>query len=164
VSIFGANFAGASSVAFNGVAQPSFAADPTGTVITATVPAGASTGPLQVTTPSGIATSVDSFIVTTSAHVRNVTLSLRGHLVAEGNVVVTDGYAACVQNMHVRIQWHVSDHWRTIATDHTGTDGSFTDRLPDRTGWYRARLNEVTLATGDVCNGATSGTRHHGES
>ena len=161
VSIFGANFGGASSVTFNGVAQPSFTVNPTGTVITAAVPAGASTGPIRVATPSGTATSVDSFIVTTSAHERNVTLSLRGHFWAKGFVVVTDEYAGCFQDMQVRIQRRTSGHWRTIATDQSDIDGSFTQRLPDRTGWYRAKVNEVTLANGDVCNGATSGTRHH---
>ena len=101
VTIFGNNFAGASSVSFTGAAQPSFSVDPTGTVITTSIPAGAVTGPIYVTSPTGTATSVSNFIVTAAAgaHERNVTLSLRGHLVAKGNVVVTDGYAACSQNM-----------------------------------------------------------------
>jgi hypothetical protein len=163
VSIFGSNLAGASSVTFNGVSQPSFTVDPTGTVITAAVPNGASTGAIQVTTSTGTATSVGSFVVTTSAHERNVMLSLHGHLRVKGKVVLTDGYAACSQDMLVRIQRRISDRWHTIVTDLTGTDGSFTHRLPDRTAWYRATVDDVTLANGEVCNGATSGTtRHHG--
>jgi uncharacterized delta-60 repeat protein len=164
VTIFGGNFAGASSVGFSGVAQPSFTVDPTGSLITAAVPPGATTGAIQVTTPYGTATSLSSFTVTAGAHERNVTLSLRKHLVAKGNVVVTDGYASCFQNMHVRIQRRISDHWRTIATDQTDADGSFTHRLPDRTGWYRASVNAVTLSSGDVCDRAISGTRHHNRS
>ena len=74
---------------------------------------------------------------------------------------MTDGYAACIQTMHVRIQRRISDHWRTIATDQTNADGTFSTRLPDRTGWYRATVSAVTLGSGDVCNGAISGTRHH---
>lgn len=164
VTIFGGNLAGASSVRFSGVAQPFFTVDPTGTLITAAVPPGATTGAIQVTTPYGTATSLSSFTVTAGAHERNVTLSLRKHLVAKGNVLVTDGYASCFQNMHVRIQRRISDHWRTIATDQTDADGSFTHRLPDRTGWYRARVIAVTLSSGDVCDGAISGTRHHNRS
>jgi virginiamycin B lyase len=162
VTILGVNFVGASAVTFSGVAQPSFAVDVTGTVITAAVPPGAGTGLIQVTTPYGTATSLGSFTVTTAgAHERNVTLLLRRHLVARVNVVVTDGYAACLPNMHVRIQRRISDRWRTIATDQTDANGSFIHRIPDRTGWYRAKVKDVTLANGDVCNGATSGTRHH---
>ena len=161
VSIFGANLAGASSVTFDGVSQPSFMVDPTGTAIITSVPPGALTGLIQVTTPYGTATSVDRFIVSSSAHERNVALSLRRHLVAHGSVVVTDGYATCFQDMQVRIQRHVYDHWRTIATVRSNADGSFARWLPDRTGWYRAKVNEVTVANGDVCNGATSGTRHY---
>jgi hypothetical protein len=162
VTIFGANFVGASAVTFSGVAQPSFTVDVTGSVITATVPPGATTGLIQVATPYGRASSLESFTVTTAhAHERNVTLSLRRHLVARVNVVVTDGYAACLLNMHVKIQRRISDRWRTIATDQTDANGSFIHRLPDRTGWYRAKVHEVTLSNGEVCDGATSGTRHH---
>jgi hypothetical protein len=162
VTIAGVNFAGTTAVWFNNTTQPTFAVDATGTLITAVVPAGATSGPIRVTTPVSTATSVDSFTVTTpGAHERNVTLSLHGHLVAEGSVVVTDGFAACFQNVHVRIQRHFHYHWRTIATVQSGADGSFTRRLPDRTGWYRAKVKEVTLANGEVCNGAISRTRHY---
>ena len=162
VTILGANFVGATSVTFSGVVQPSFSVDPSGTVITAAVPPGAATGLIQVTTPYGTASSLGSFSVTrVGAHERNVTLSLRRHLVARVNLVVSDGYPACLQDMHVRIQRRFSDHWRTIATDITDVDGSFIHRLSDRTGWYRARVNDVTLGGGDVCSEAISGTRHH---
>ena len=161
VTIAGVNFAGTTAVWFNNTNQPTFAVDATGTLITAVVPAGATSGPIRVTTAVGTATSVDSFIVTSSAHERNITLSLHGHLVAKGSVIVTDGFAACFQNVHLKIQRHIYDHWRTIATEQSGADGSFTRWLPDRTGWYRAKVNDVTLANGDVCNGAISGTRHY---
>ena len=63
--------------------------------------------------------------------------------------------------MLVKLQRHFLYHWRTISTAQSGADGSFTQRLPDRTGWYRAKVNDVILSNGDVCNGATSGTRHY---
>jgi hypothetical protein len=49
VTITGTTFTGATAVSFNGVASP-FTVDPSGT-ITTTVPAGATTGPITVTTP-----------------------------------------------------------------------------------------------------------------
>jgi hypothetical protein len=61
VVVAGANLAGATLVTFGGVAA-SFAVD-LPTQITATVPAGAVTGPVGVTTPGGTATSASSFVV-----------------------------------------------------------------------------------------------------
>jgi hypothetical protein len=63
VTIAGANLNGASSVTFAGTPAASFTVD-SGSQITATVPSGASTGPITVTTPAGSATSAASFTVT----------------------------------------------------------------------------------------------------
>jgi hypothetical protein len=61
VTISGSNFTGASSVAFNGTsAGYTVVSD---TQISATVPTGASSGPITVTTPGGSATSSVSFTV-----------------------------------------------------------------------------------------------------
>ena len=51
VTITGTNLAGASTVVFNDVVQPSFSVDATGTYLTTTVPAGATTGPIWVIIP-----------------------------------------------------------------------------------------------------------------
>jgi IPT/TIG domain len=61
VTISGTDFTGATAVAFNGTAT-SFAAT-SDTAIQATVPVGATTGPLSVTTPAGTATSPTNFTV-----------------------------------------------------------------------------------------------------
>jgi hypothetical protein len=50
-------------VRFNGVSASSFTV-PSATAIQVTVPAGATTGPLSVTTPAGTATSATNFAVT----------------------------------------------------------------------------------------------------
>jgi RNA polymerase sigma factor (sigma-70 family) len=62
VNIGGRGFAGATSVKFNGVSA-SFTVSSEG-LITAVVPAGATTGPVSVTTPNGTAASSSSFTVT----------------------------------------------------------------------------------------------------
>src|SRR5439155_2007675 len=59
VTISGTNFSGTSAVAFNGVSA-SFTAN-SATSIQATVPAGATTGTISVTTLGGTATSAGSF-------------------------------------------------------------------------------------------------------
>jgi hypothetical protein len=63
VDIMGGNFAGATSVTFNGTADPDFVVN-SPTDITAHVPAGATTGPISVTTPGGTASTGGSFTVT----------------------------------------------------------------------------------------------------
>jgi hypothetical protein len=62
VAISGTKFSGATAVAFNTVSA-SFTVT-SDTSIEATVPAGATTGPLSVTTPGGSATSTNNFTVT----------------------------------------------------------------------------------------------------
>lgn len=64
VSINGSSFTAATAVTFNGLsASFSITSD---TVIQSIVPAGAATGPVSVTTPSGTATSAGNFTVTES--------------------------------------------------------------------------------------------------
>jgi len=64
VTISGSDFTGASDVLFNGASvQGAFAVD-SDTQITATVPSGATTGPISVVTPDGTGTSSADFTVT----------------------------------------------------------------------------------------------------
>jgi len=62
VTITGANFTGVSSVTFNGATSSSFFVD-SATQIRATVPSGATTGKIGVTTPGGAAQSANDFTV-----------------------------------------------------------------------------------------------------
>ena len=61
VVVSGANYVGATGVTFNGVSA-GFVVNASG-VITATVPVGASSGPVQVTTPGGPVASQTDFTV-----------------------------------------------------------------------------------------------------
>ncbi|HEY6968967.1 MAG TPA: IPT/TIG domain-containing protein, partial [Candidatus Angelobacter sp.] len=65
VTITGTNFTGATAVSFTGAKAPTFTVSNSGTVTT-TVPAGATTGPITVTTLDGTTTSVASFTITSA--------------------------------------------------------------------------------------------------
>jgi hypothetical protein len=66
VTITGTDLSGASGVTFHGTSATTFSVD-SATQVTATVPAGATTGPIAVTTPGGTATSGSDFTVTVPA-------------------------------------------------------------------------------------------------
>ena len=66
VTLTGTNFTGATKVAFNGTAAPTYSVI-SATQITATVPSGATTGTIAVTTPVGTGTSTASFTVSTTS-------------------------------------------------------------------------------------------------
>jgi IPT/TIG domain-containing protein len=66
VAITGTNFTGATSVTFNGTAASTFTVN-SSTTIHATVPTGATTGKIAVTTGNGTGTSLTNFTVTTVA-------------------------------------------------------------------------------------------------
>lgn len=62
VSILGTDLTGATSVSFNGTAA-AFTVNPAGTAISTTVPVGATSGEIQVTTPVGTLVSNAGFRV-----------------------------------------------------------------------------------------------------
>lgn len=68
VTIVGANLAGATAVAFNGVNATFQVVQETS--LQATVPANATTGKIRVTTPNGVAESTGNFLVGATADVR----------------------------------------------------------------------------------------------
>jgi hypothetical protein len=160
VTITGTGFTGATAVSFNNVAATSFTVN-SATQITATVPAGATTGKIRVTVGGGTVASTADFVVST-VHSRSVTLTLKKHLVAKGVVSVGDGFTACAASVPVKIQRKTSSGWKAVGTATTTASGSYSKKIKDKTGKYRARANKVTLNTGaDICSKATSPVRKH---
>jgi hypothetical protein len=167
VKITGTNFSGTISgasftttgVTFNNVTA-TFVVN-SATQITATVPTTATTGPIKVTTPGGTATSTTSFTVS-KTHPRTVTLSLKKHLRAKGVVSVGDGFTACTASVPVKIQRRVSGNWKSVGSTTTDASGSYSKKIKDKPGKYRAKAPKVALNNGvDVCLGDTSPTRKH---
>ena len=157
-TISGANFT-TTGVTFNNVAG-TFVVN-SATQITATVPSTATTGPIKVTTPGGTATSTTNFTVS-KTHSRSVTLSLKKHLRAKGVVSVGDGFTACTASVPVKIQRRVSGNWKSVGSTTTDASGSYSKKIKDKPGKYRAKAPKVALNNGvDVCLGDTSPTRKH---
>ena len=160
VTITGTGFTGATAVSFNNVAATSFTVN-SATQITATVPTGATTGKIRVTVGGGTVASTADFIVS-KVHSRSVTLSLKKHLVAKGVVSVGDGFTACAASVPVKIQRKTSSGWKTVGSATTTASGSYSKKIKDREGKYRAKAPKVTLNNGaDICSGAKSSVRKH---
>jgi hypothetical protein len=158
VSIVGANFVGVTSVTFGGVAA-TFQVASAGEVV-ATVPSGATTGPIAVTTALGTATSATDFTIASGiTHRSDVSLALKGRLVATGRVDATDGTAACRVGRSVIVERLDSGSWKTVGRDRTGSAGKYRERVADVSGTYRARVKRTILDNGDVCRGDVSAKR-----
>jgi len=142
-------------VKFGGVAATSFAVN-SATKITATVPVGAVTGKISVTTAGGTGTSSSSFTVEPTFHGRSISIALRRHLVVRGVVTAEAGFDACAAGVPVRIQRRVAGVWRTIARTLTGDLGGYRVRVADRAGRYRSVAPRVEMGSSDICGRAVS--------
>jgi IPT/TIG domain len=87
VTITGTDLTGASAVTFHGTSATTFSVD-SATQVTATVPPGATTGPIAVTTAGGTATSASDFTVTVPAPTVSSFTPASG---AVGTVVTVNG-------------------------------------------------------------------------
>ncbi|HET7236178.1 MAG TPA: S8 family serine peptidase [Actinomycetota bacterium] len=143
VIITGTGLTGATAVTVNGVAA-AFAVN-LDTQVTATVPAGASTGPIAVTTPGGTGTSAAPFVV---QHARDVSLHFSK---AKGDITVLDGYNACGSGVPVKLQFFKNGKFKTIASGVTKPNGSYNLGNVTNEGKYRTLAKPTTLGSGDKC-------------
>jgi len=169
VSILGHTFTGATAVRFNGV-NASFTVH-SATNITATVPAGSSSGPITVVTPSGSSANATTFTVTTTADLVlsytnalsivqlgqniqfNITVSNAGPSIATG-VVFTDTLPAGVGFVSAFTSQGSHSFANSVFTANLGviTNGSAATItllvLPATDGFVNNQMN-LTLAESD---------------
>jgi hypothetical protein len=121
VSIFGRNFSGTTRVAFNGTTASYVLISPTN--LMAVVPAGATTGPLSVTTAFGVGTSATSFTVVPGLSVADVTVTrpVSGTLSAAFAVNL-----APTTTSTVTAQYRTIDGTAQAGVDYTATTGTLT--------------------------------------
>jgi hypothetical protein len=151
VILTGSQFTGATRVMFGRL--PALFTVDSATQITATVPAGARTGPIVVRMPGGAFSSVVRYVV---KHPRQVTLSMN-EAQTFGQVGVPDGLNACRQGVPVVLERLHGTTWNPIGRTHTRPDGSFSLRAMPAHGSYRAVAPWARLPTNDFCMVAISG-------
>jgi hypothetical protein len=159
VTLTGTGYTGATSVEFDG-APATFGVN-SDLEIVATVPLGAATGPISVSTPGGTATSIIDFaVLPPTPHDRSVSLRLRSSLVASGRVVAAGGFDACEANALVKVQRRTNRGWRAVESDVTGGSARYRTRVSDRSGAYRTIAPRRVVNGGqDVCARAVSPIR-----
>jgi hypothetical protein len=69
---------------------------------------------------------------------RSVTLHEMRSLIARGALSADNGYTACAASVPVKIQRRVAGEWETVRTTTASPAGSYSRRIPDKAGRYRA--------------------------
>ena len=153
VVIQGTEFTGTTELRFGGTPAAAFTVD-SATQVTATVPAGAGTGPISATNAGGTGTSAAPFVV---QHARRLSLVV-SRTRARGTLTANDGFSKAAAGVPVRLQRKrtTAKVWRTLANDLTTVSGrySFVGRFGS--GRYRVLAPKVILASGDVALQALS--------
>jgi hypothetical protein len=102
---------------------------------------------------------------TGTPHARAITLSLSGKLKAKGKVTSKEdpAFTDCVSGVPVKIQRKTKSGWKNVGTTTTSDTGSYSKKVKNKAGKYRAIAKKVSLGdpVTDVCSKATSATRKH---
>ena len=121
VTITGVGFTGATLVRFHTTDQPGFTLVDAST-ITTTVPAGATTGPVQVVTPAGTATSPATFTVSTvTARAEH-----RQRVGVEGGTATFTVTLSSSSSQTVTVGYATAAGTATAGSDYTATSGTLT--------------------------------------
>lgn len=152
VTLTGSGLTGTGTVAFAGVPARSFTVTADANIVT-TVPYGAKTGVLTVTTPGGTATSIQVFVVDGYLAPAAVTLRLGRASLGLGGVVKASGVLDPVMlggsRVTLTLQRRTAAGWKRVLTAKTASQaaGTFTWRLkPARRGAYRLRAAVAATA------------------
>ena len=164
VTVTGTDFTGATAVTFNGAAATFSVAS--AEQLTATVPAGATSGPIAVTTPIGTGTSASSFLVTVPVFTPTATLKLSGlrtgairlgkRVTAVGTVTPT---SLAGSKVTLTVQKKSGSRWATVkSTARTiSATGSYNWQYkPAKRGAYHIR---TTIAATAAHTAATTAWR-----
>jgi hypothetical protein len=150
VTVTGAGFTGATSVTFNGLAA-TFAVV-SDTQLTATVPAGAASGPVRVAGPGGAGVSAASFTVLTPA-TAHLTLRLSRTTIALGRSVKATGLLTPLtlagEEVTLVTQRRKDGVWKPVKTASRATTDAGTYAWiykPARRGAYRIRAKIAATA------------------
>jgi hypothetical protein len=147
----------------------------TPTQLSVLAPSDVADGPIRVSTfnevgGEGAVLSATAFMVPppdvhpcgpVAEHPRSVTLHLRRHLVARGEVSVGDGFTDCAASVPVKVQHRVSGQWRTVGRATTTDTGAYKKRIRDRAGKYRSVAPKFFNLFPDLCFRAVSPVRRH---
>ncbi len=171
VTINGSGFGLATAITFNGVSATFSASASPYTSITATVPTGATTGTVSVTTPGGTGTSATNFTVTPTVSsfsptsgAEGASITINGQAFTGVTAVTFNGTSAVfsfVSNTQITATVPVGATTGTIAVttpSGTGTSGSNFSVLPSITGFSPSSgvIGSVVTVTGTTLTGATS--------
>jgi len=140
--ITGANFTGATSVAFNGKAAAGFTVN-SASQITATIASGSTSGKITVTTSGGAATSAASFTVTPGGP--TLDLSIEGLYITQATQEYPNPIVPLVQNRSAWVRVFVKANQTNTGTPQVKVDfiksGSPTQTLTINAGGTSVPLN-----------------------
>jgi hypothetical protein len=82
-----------------------------------------------------------------------MSIRLRRHLTAIGELTSNEGIADCVRNRKMSLQQRVSGSWTYVKTLRTRSTGGYRVDIPDRAGSVRLKVAKLVLDEYHICLG-----------